>query len=218
MLFAGRKSEQKRIIESLNDGKNVILSGKFGIGRTTLIKEIANTMSVERKFVFVDFNQAPCRMSKILFKELDLSAKRKYKKKLKYTSMRYLIANMGLSKRQPPVIVLDNIAKITAHKKIFLRHLISEQNFQFIAIADNFIPQEDLCVLKSLLIPFTILTLHNLKTKDVEILLYYYTERYNFHWTNDYIHDLAKISDGYPLILAELFRKKKPSTAHEGNN
>jgi len=44
MLFVGRQSEKKKIMEALNGGKNIILSGKFGIGRTRLINEIAKPM------------------------------------------------------------------------------------------------------------------------------------------------------------------------------
>lgn len=50
MLFVGRQNEKKKIVASLNCGRNIILRGKFGIGRTSLIKETAKALSDERKF------------------------------------------------------------------------------------------------------------------------------------------------------------------------
>jgi DNA replication protein DnaC len=64
MSFIGRKEEKKKIIESLNQGGNIILGGKFGVGRTTLAVEIANRLADVKKFVFVDFGQTPGKMSR----------------------------------------------------------------------------------------------------------------------------------------------------------
>ena len=72
MLFVGRKKEQKKIIELLNDGMNIILTGKYGIGRTSLMKEIAKAFAEDRKFIFVDFSQTPGKMSETLMKALDI--------------------------------------------------------------------------------------------------------------------------------------------------
>ena len=74
MLFVGRKREKKQIFESLREGKNIIIGGKFGIGRTSLM-EIAKILADERKFVFVDFSKTPGEMSEKLMKELGLSAR-----------------------------------------------------------------------------------------------------------------------------------------------
>ena len=209
MLFVGRKSEKKKIIESLNDGKNIILGGKFGIGRTSIIKEIAKTLSNERKFIFVDFSQTPGKMSEKLMKELGLSTRLNNRdKKMSYKSMRYRIPQSKSPKQQLPIIVLDNIAKVTIQKIIFLRHLILEQHFQFIAIVEKFLPQKDLFELKAQFIPFAILTLGHLKTNDVEKLLHNYSEKYHLNWMSNYTHKLALLSDGYPLGLVEMLRKE----------
>lgn len=91
---------------------------------------------------------------------------------------------------------------------MFLRHLILEQNFQFIAIVENFLPQDNLFKLKAQFIPAVTLTLGYLKKNDVENLLHNYAEKYQFNWTDKYIHNLAILSDGYPLGLVEMLRKR----------
>ncbi len=208
MLFVGRQSEKKKIMEALNGGKNIILSGKFGIGRTRLINEIAK-LSNERKFVFVDFSQTPGKMSEKIIKALGIPRRLKNQtKQMGYKSMRCRIANTNTAKGHKPVIVFDNIAKVTAQKKIFLRHLILEQHYQFIAVVENFLPQKDLFDLKAQLMPATTLNLRHLKQQDVENLLRGYVAQNHLNWKENYIHHLASLSDGYPLGLKEMLIKK----------
>ena len=209
MLFAGRQSEKGKIIESLNHGRNIILCGKYGIGRTSLMKEIAKALSEDRKFIFVDFNQTPGKMSETLMKALGMPRRIKNQgNKMRYKSMRFRIANAMTSNQCRPVIVFDNIAKITVQKKIFLRHLILEQHFQFIAIVENFLPQKDLFDLKAQLMPATTLNLRYLKQQDVENLLHNYAEQYHAAWTEKDIRNLASLSGGYPLGLKEMLEEK----------
>ncbi len=216
MLFVGRNIEKLKIVQSLTDGQNIILGGKYGIGKTSLIKAIAKILSNERKFIFVDFSLTPCKMSDKLMKELGLSTKLKNSdKKMKYKSMRYRIAQSKSSRQQRPVIVFDNIAKVTIQKTILLRHLILEQNYQYIAIVENFLPAKDLFELKTQFVPLATLTLRHLKKDDVENLLHIYSEKYHFNWTDKHIHHLAALSDGYPLGLMEMLKKKRnPQCSH----
>jgi hypothetical protein len=210
MLFVGRKSEKKKIVESLRHGKNIVLGGKYGIGRTSLVKEIADFMSDERKIIFVDFALTPGRMSEKLIKELGLSARfKKSSKKMGYKSMRYRIANLETSKRKQTVVVFDNIAKLTNQKIIFLRHLILEKHFQFIAIVENFLSSHDLARLKALLLPMDVLSLNHLKTNDIVSFLLLYSDKYNLNWSNDYIQDLAVAAGGHPLSMVEMISNIK---------
>ena len=117
MPFVGRQSEKKKIMESLNCGQNIILGGKFGIGRTRLIREIAKLVN-ERKFIFVDFSQTPGKMSEKIMKVLGITRRVKNQtRQMGYKSMRCRIANTDIAKQHKPVIVFDNVAKITARRK-----------------------------------------------------------------------------------------------------
>jgi len=51
MIFVGRKNEKKTIIKELQQEKNIILRGKFGIGRTSLVNKIAEKLGEQRQFV-----------------------------------------------------------------------------------------------------------------------------------------------------------------------
>lgn len=41
MSFVGREKETKKIIKALQQGNNIILTGKFGMGRTRLMRHVA---------------------------------------------------------------------------------------------------------------------------------------------------------------------------------
>ncbi|HOS14952.1 MAG TPA: hypothetical protein PLF58_09830 [Smithella sp.] len=208
MLFVGRQSEKKIIMEALNCGRNIILGGKFGIGRTRLIREIAKLVN-ERKFIFVDFSQTPGKMSEKIMKALGIPRRIKNQtQQMGYKSMRYRIAHANTIKQHRPVIVFDNMAKITAQKKILLRHLILEQHFQFIAVVENFLPQNNLFDLKAQLMPATTLNLRHLKKQEVENLLRTYAKKHHVAWTENDIRNPACLSDGYPLSLKEMLKKK----------
>jgi hypothetical protein len=210
MLFVGRENEASHIIRELQQGNNVVLVGKYGIGRTSLIKHLASTFLNEWRIVFVDFSQTPGKMSEKLMKELGLAARFKQTgKKMGYKSMRYRIANVESPKRKKTVIVFDNVAKLTPQKIIFLRYLILEKHFQFIAIVESFLPKKDLLSLKAQLLPAATICLSNLKDKAVLNFLRSYSDKYNLNWSDVYIHSLAVLAGGYPLGMMEMIRNKK---------
>jgi len=69
-FFVGRENEIKQIIKALRRGDNVILTGKYGIGRTSLVKHIADTTRDRWRFIFVNFSQTPGRVCGYLIEEL----------------------------------------------------------------------------------------------------------------------------------------------------
>lgn len=210
MLIIGRESESSQIIRELQQGNNIVLVGKYGIGRTSLIKHLASIVLNEWLVVFVDFSQTPGKMSKKLMKELGLTMLfKKTGKKMGYKSMRYRIANVESPKSKKTVIVFDNIAKLTPQKIIFLRHIILEKHYQFIAIVENFLPVNDLMLLKAQLLPTNTVSLNYLKDEDVISLIRLHSEKYHLDWSDAYIHNLAALSGGYPLGIIEMIRNKR---------
>lgn len=210
MIFVGRKVETDHIIRELHKGKNIIVGGKFGIGRTSLIKKISSMMEDERKFIFVDFSQTPGKMSEKLMKELGLSSRfKKSGRKMGYKSMRYRIATVRSSLKNKPVIVFDNIAKLTPQKIIFLRNLIEENHFQFIAIVENFLPENDLMLLRTQFFPVEKIILQHLKSEEVVSFIRLHSGKYRLNWSDDYIRSLSALTGGYPLGVMEMIKTRK---------
>jgi len=53
MYFVGREKEIEQMKEALERGKNVIVSGKYGMGRTSLIKHAADAMKDRWRFQII---------------------------------------------------------------------------------------------------------------------------------------------------------------------
>ncbi|PKM79160.1 MAG: hypothetical protein CVU88_07210 [Firmicutes bacterium HGW-Firmicutes-13] len=208
MIFTGREKEKKKIIKELERGNNVILAGKFGIGRTSLIKKIAGQSGGRHHFVFVDFSQTPGKMSENLMKELQICNRfAKTGNKMGYKSMRYRIAAIGSSRNNKPVIVFDNVAKLTQPKMTFLRYLHGEGHFQFIAIVEDFLPEKHSLLLKNLLFPAVNVALSYLSARDVSVFIRHYAKMHHLELSEAYIASLTLLARGYPLSMISLVRK-----------
>lgn len=211
MIFVGREKETKLIIKELMQGHNIVVEGKFGIGRTSLVQHVSSVISDQWRFIFVDFSQTPGKMSEKLMKELHIPKMNKQTgKQFGYKSRRYRIANTALPKGKKAVIVFDNITKITPQKTIFLRHLILEQRFQFIAVVEHFLPENDLLFLKAQLLPAATVSLHNLNGEDIINYLRYLSNLHHWNWPKTHIISMAALTSGYPLGLIEMMKKKIP--------
>lgn len=209
MIFVGREHEKEKITKYLLRGKNVIVTGKFGIGRSSLAQEIAREMTDRRRFLFVDFSQTPGKMSDLLMKELGIARRfRKTGTKMGYKSMRYRIATSS-SRGNKPIIVFDNIARLTRPKNVFLRSLIEEDHFQFIAVCENFLPSKELLLLKAQLLPMEMVSLNYLPLEDVRSWLRLYSEKHHFNWPDAYVDNLTAVAGGYPLGIVEMLRNQK---------
>jgi len=209
VIFVGRDAEIKQMIKAIHQERNIIIEGKFGIGRTSLIKKISHSLADERMFIFVDFSQTPGKMSEKIMKELGLSRRvRKTGGKMKYKPMRYRIATAGLSVKDKPVIVLDNVGGLTPQKIIFLRNLMEEKRFQFIAIVENFMPLNDFMRLQVQLYPAETITLKYLRSEEVFSLIRLYSDKYHLYWPDTYIRKLASWAGRYPLGIIEMIRKQ----------
>jgi hypothetical protein len=101
---------------------------------------------------------------------------------------------------------LDNVAGLTSPKRDFLRYLILEQRFQFIAITEHFLPEKDLFQMKVQLLPAAIICLRNLKAKDILCFVRLYSNNNQLNWTDTHIQRLASLAGGYPLGMVEMIR------------
>ena len=205
MHFVGREKEIGQIRESLEGGKNVIVSGKYGMRRTSLIKHIANAMKDQWRFPFVDFSETPRMVCRHLFAEL--TGKQRFKdeyESMKYKAIRFRIVNPALHGRRKQVLVLDNVAKLSFQKADLIRYLSGEGRFQFVAIVENFISKDDFLRLRVRIYPADIITLGHLDKGSVCEFFRDLSEQHRFGWTNNEINNFAVATGGYPLRMKEV--------------
>jgi AAA+ ATPase superfamily predicted ATPase len=131
MYFVGRRREIACIRKTLERGDNVIVYGRYGIGRTSLLKHIATLTHDHWRFVFVDFAQSGSVVCRTVFAQLFPKLKDKRSGAyLPYKLTRFEIAHLELDEARPLVLVLDNIAALSAHKVSLVRYLARAKRFR----------------------------------------------------------------------------------------
>ena len=205
MYFVGREKEIRQIKEALEGGKNVIVSGKYGMGRTSLIKQVAEMMQEEWRFLFLDFSETPGNLCQHLivklWPEMECRGRNGFSK---YRSARFRIVSLDFNDSRKHVLVLDNIAKLSAQKVDFIRYLAWAKRFQFVAIVESFVSDDDLLRLRVRLYPAEIIMLQHLSKRNVYEFYQGLSEQHRFHWAEAHIKNLAEITGGYPLRMKEV--------------
>jgi AAA+ ATPase superfamily predicted ATPase len=163
MNFVGRKREIAAVMKSLKQGHNVLLTGRFGVGRSRLVKHISKLHSDTWQFLFADFSKTATRSCNDMLRQL-APCRGRFRRD-RYTRLMYakdIISGQNLATHLPRVVVLDNIGKISNQKLAFIRDMRFDSELLFIAIGESFLPEAELFLLRSVLYPSDFLTLHNL--------------------------------------------------------
>ena len=98
-MFVGREKETAAILKALDRGENIIVSGKFGIGRTSLIRHAASISQCRLHFVFADFALSANKACERLIDELLPSMASKEHPE-KYKAARFRLANLDLADKR----------------------------------------------------------------------------------------------------------------------
>lgn len=204
MFFTGREKETAQVQRALERGNNVVVVGKYGIGRTSLVRHVAGINRDRWRFVFVDFSQTPAKICGHLLDEL--FPKRGYRRGgvyVRYRSGRFKISSLDLEDRRQHVIVLDNVARLSKPKLDFVGYLAWEKRFRFVAIVEAFAPKDDLLLLRAVLRPAVTISLRYLTAQHAREFFRHFSERHGLGWTETRINYLAGTTGGYPLGMKE---------------
>jgi hypothetical protein len=205
-FFVGREKETRQIIKALARGDNVILSGKYGIGRTSLMRKVAEVARDRWAFVFLDFSQTPGRVCSHLMTSL-LPQEKESRKAMGYRHNRFRIANLDFDDQRKPILVLDDIGKLTFQKVELIRYLAMGKRFHFVALVEIFLLADKLALLRAWLHPALLLKVPYLGGESARQFFRHYSKKYFFGWTDGEIHELAAISGGYPLGMKEILTR-----------
>jgi len=199
-IFVGRKKELARIRDVLGSKRNLVLTGPFGIGRTAILRHLQREMKADWRFVFLDGSQTPGKLCECLLLDLfptpPTTARRSSPS---WKVARHSIESRPIRDRRAVVIVLDDIAKVTHQKMKFLCWLNSIHKFQIVAVAERFLPGEDLIQIRGGLSPAPMITLGNLSLATAQRFFEAWAQQHELEWGHDHIHGLALATRGYPL-------------------
>ncbi len=214
MFFVGREKETKQIIKALKRGDNVILMGKYGIGRTSLAKHIADITPNRWRFIFIDFSQTPGKVCRHLMDRLlDGKSSKEYGKALGYKSIRFRISTLAFADQREPVLVLDNIEKLSTQKLDLIRCLAMTKRFRFVAILENFLREDKLFSLRAWLTPAFLTKVSYLSRQNGREFFHHYAAKHRLPWTESEINSIAEITGGYPLGMKEVLTRKLEAAA-----
>lgn len=204
MDFVGRKREIAAVVKSLKQNRNVVLTGRYGAGRSSLAKHIAGLHRQTWQFLFADFSKTVARACNDMISQLASGGPKAQPHH--YTRLMYakdILIGRRAGANLPRVIVLDNIGKISRSKLTFLRDMRLESDLLFIAITESFLPEADLFRLRSTLYPSDMLTLHNLKRREAAAFFRKYSQRQRLGWSEKFINMLAAATGGCALLMKE---------------
>lgn len=205
IYFVGREKETRQIIKALKRGENVILMGKYGIGRTSLSRHVAEINRDQWNFIFLDFSQTPakvcCHLANSLLRENNA-------KTLGYRQNRFRIANLDFDGQRQPVLVLDDIGKLSPQKVELIPYLAMGRTFRFVAVVENFLKPDRLSLLRGWLHPALLLNIAYLGGEPTREFFRHFSEKCHFCWTEEEINNIAEMSGGYPLGMKEVVARR----------
>jgi hypothetical protein len=201
MLFVGRETEVERIEGAVRDGRNVVLLGKYGIGRTALVREIAR-QNTSWRCVFTDFGLAGGVIcASILAQLLGRSRHAVAEARTARQLARALAAYVPPRRVTQVVIVLDNVAKVTRPKIELLKMLRASDQLLIVAILERFVPSDALMRMRVALDPALVVRLDAL---DVETSVRFFAaavSQFELPWSESDTTLLARTTHGYPLEM-----------------
>lgn len=202
MNLVGRDRELARIAEALGSGRNIALSGRFGSGRTTLIRHLAETSGCRFRFLFVDFSAPPREAWGVLAAELLPADEPAYKRRGGgYRVARARVLSATVTEEPAPVVVVDNIGRLTAPRLDFVRRLTVAQSFHFVAILEKALPATDRERLLGWLAPVERLRLGPLPMKVVRRFLAHASAQRGLVWSPERVAAVALATAGHPLAM-----------------
>jgi hypothetical protein len=213
MDFVGRKRELAAAARSLEQGRNLVLTGRFGVGRSSLVRQLAKLNFHTWQFLFTDFSRPASQCGSDLVRQLvsplGACGRKGYTRMTQAKEILRGAAGAGPRRR---VVVLDDIGRISPRKLAFIRdlRLPAERpggGILFIAIAESFLPEEEIFRLRAALYPADRLALHNLNPADTAAFFRAASQRCRLGWDAAFIRMLAASTAGYPLLMRERLQR-----------
>lgn len=214
MVFVGRRRELAQAARTLERGRNLILTGRFGVGRSSLVRQLAKLHADARQFLFTDFSQPASQCGNDLIRQLlPHRGNRGRKDYLRLTHAQDILRRGVEAGSRSRVVVLDDIARLSPRKLAFIRDLRLDIErpggaLLFIAVTESFLPEESLFQLRAALYPADRLTLRNLTPAETEAFYREASERHRLGWDEATIRMLAASTEGYPLLMWERLQRE----------
>jgi AAA+ ATPase superfamily predicted ATPase len=109
MDFVGRKREIAAVIKFLKQNRNVVLTGRYGAGRSSLAKQIARLHAQNWQFLFADFSKTVARCCNDMINQLASERSKAHQHSyMRLTRTKDILIGREAAADLPRVLVLDN--------------------------------------------------------------------------------------------------------------
>ncbi len=190
------------MIRALGENTNILIRGKYGIGRSTLVRHVSEILNATRRFWFLDFNETPDRICRQVLAELFPNEKRK-RRSQGYKLLRRSLCEAGARSEQPVVLVLDNVGVITPARLDFFHYLFMQKVFSFVVIVEDSMDPKDVELTRAVLHLSCRISLSHLSRTEVQEYFSFHAQHYHWNWSQAEIERQSRLSRGYPLFMAE---------------
>jgi hypothetical protein len=201
--FVGRRRDCAFLRAELEAGRSIVLTGSYGIGRTCLVRHLAEEMREGWLFAFADLDGGPGAVWRSLFATLFPRARpRRGKQPSSVQWTRFRVLHRELQDRRRHVVVLDDVARLPAPRLDLMRRL--RARFQIVGIAEDFLPapaMSALCVALRTRRPYR---LGRLGPKATATFFQEASRRHGFGWGAAEVRGLASAAKGFPLGMREM--------------
>jgi AAA ATPase domain len=202
MPFVGREREAAYVRSELEAGRSVVLTGIWGIGRTSLAERVAQEMAREWLFVFADFDRGPGAVWRDLFAAIFPRAEARLRNQAKPMKwMRFRVSTRRLEDPRRHVVVLDNVARLSSPGLDVVRRL--RERFQVVAVTEDFLPDQAKEALASALWARPAFRVGHLSRAATAAFFEECSRRHRLEWGEGEIRGLARAVDGFPLGMTE---------------
>lgn len=215
--FVGREKEAAHVRAELEAGRSVVLTGIHGIGRTALVRHVAEQMARDSLFVTADFARAPAEVWRTLLAAIFPKAAARLPRGPRPAQwVRHRVSTWKPEDPRRHVVVLDNVARLTPRGRETLRRL--RERFQVLAIAEAFLPERHQDAVCSALHSRRPLRIGPLSGRATLAFLEECSRRHGFAWGPAEVRGLARAVAGFPLgmreaVTAELRRRARAGGA-----
>jgi len=224
--LVGRERETARLAAALAAGRNGVVSGKFGSGRTALVRHLAETSAGRLRFAFCDFAEPPRNAWAALAAELVPERRpSRAKRRVGSKTLRARVLEAPLAGGPPVVVVLDDVGRLTPARLDVVRRLSVHDRFQLLAIVEGHLPAADRRRLLAWLAPVERLRLGPLPQPVVRDFFARVSAERGLGWGPEKIAAVASGTGGHPLSMrlalereVERARERTPARGRRGQH
>ena len=183
--FVGRARELQELQRLLAAHRNIVITGVFGSGRTTLVRQLQCLLERRFRFVFTDSSHTRAAIRQAVANAFALARSRN---------------SRGPDSTSPRVVlVLDDVVRVTPQRARFIRETLASERIQMIVIADRTVKSDALLRLRATLGSAPVVQLGPLTASDVERYVSRRIEGTRVVWSRSELRAIARSTHGYPL-------------------